>query len=123
MAYKVKSLQRNLTMKTFGILFLAILSEVVATTSLKFSEGFTKFIPSVVVVIGYGASFYLLSVVLKAMPIGVAYAIWSGVGLVLTVIAGIIIWRETLDWARVMGIILIIAGIILINVVSKAPVH
>ena len=110
-------------MKTFGILFLAILSEVVATSSLKFSEGFTKLIPSVVVVIGYGASFYLLSVVLKAMPIGVAYAIWSGVGLVLTVIAGILIWRETLDWARMAGIVLIIAGIILINVVSKAPVH
>ena len=105
-------------MKNFGILFLAILSEVIATTSLKFSEGFTKFIPSVIVVIGYGLSFYLLSLSLKVFPIGIAYAIWSGVGLVLTVIAGILIWRETLDWARVIGIILIILGILVINLFS-----
>lgn len=110
-------------MKSFIILFFAILSEVIATTSLKFSEGFTKLVPSIIVVIGYGLSFYLLSLSLKVFPIGVAYAIWSGVGLVLTVIAGIILWRETLDWARVAGIILIIAGIILINVFSKSPVH
>jgi len=110
-------------MKTFGILFLAILSEVIATTSLKFSEGFTRLVPSVVVVIGYGLSFYLLSVALKAMPLGVAYAIWSGVGLILTVIAGMVLFRETLDWARVVGILLIIAGIVFINVFSKSVVH
>ena len=74
-------------------------------------------------VVGYGVSFYLLSLSLKVFPIGIAYASWSGVGLVLTVIAGIIIWRETLDWARVLGIILILAGIVLINVFSKATVH
>jgi small multidrug resistance pump len=110
-------------MKTFGILFLAILSEVIATISLKFSEGFTKLTPSVVVVLGYGLSFYLLSVALKSMPIGVAYATWSGVGLVLTVIAGMILWQERLDWARVVGIILILAGIIFINVISNSTVH
>jgi small multidrug resistance pump len=110
-------------MKTFGILFLAILSEVIATTALKFSEGFTKLVPSVVVVIGYGLSFYLLSISLKVMPIGVAYAIWSGVGLVLTVIAGMLLWRETLDWVRVIGIVLILAGIVFINVVSKSTTH
>ena len=110
-------------MKTFGILFLAILSEVIATTSLKFSEGFTKLVLSVVVVIGYGLSFYLLSVALKAMPLGVAYAIWSGVGLILTVIAGMVLFRETLDWARVVGILLIIAGIVFINVFSKSVAH
>ena len=110
-------------MKTFGILFLAILSEVIATIALKFSFGFTKLIPSVVVVLGYGLSFYLLSAALKVMPIGVAYAIWSGVGLILTVIVGIILWQERLDWARVVGIILILAGIVFINVVSSATVH
>ena len=110
-------------MKTFGILFLAILSEVIATTSLKFSEGFTKLVPSVVVVIGYGLSFYLLSIALKVMPLGVAYAIWSGVGLILTVIAGTILFQETLDWARVTGILLIIVGIVFINVVSKSVAH
>ena len=110
-------------MKTFGILFLAILSEVIATSALKFSEGFTKLIPSVVVVIGYGLSFYLLSITLKTLPIGVAYAIWSGVGLILTVIAGILLWQEKLDWARVTGIVLIIVGIIFINVVSSVKAH
>lgn len=110
-------------MKNFAILFFAILSEVIATSALKFSEGFTKLVPSVVVVLGYGLSFYLLSLSLKVFPIGIAYAIWSGVGLVLTVIAGMIIWKETLDWARVTGIILILAGIILINVFSKVSAH
>lgn len=110
-------------MKNFAILFFAILSEVIATTALKFSEGFTKLVPSIVVVAGYGLSFYLLSLSLKVFPIGVAYAIWSGVGLVLTVIAGVILWKETLDWARVAGIILILAGIILINVFSNVSAH
>jgi small multidrug resistance pump len=110
-------------MKNFAILFFAILSEVIATSALKFSEGFTKLIPSVIVVTGYGLSFYLLSLSLKVFPIGIAYAIWSGVGLVLTVVAGMINWKETLDWARVAGIILILAGIVLINVFSKATVH
>ena len=110
-------------MKNFAILFFAILSEVIATSALKFSEGFTKLVPSVVVVLGYGLSFYLLSLSLKVFPIGIAYAIWSGVGLVLTVIAGMIIWKETLDWARVTGIILILAGIILINAFSKVSAH
>lgn len=106
-------------MKTFIILFFAILSEVIATSSLKFSEGFTKPIPSVIVAVGYGLSFYLLSIALKSMPIGVAYAIWSGIGLILTVIAGMILWKETLDLAKVAGVVLILAGIVLINVFSK----
>ena len=110
-------------MKTALILFFAILSEVIATTSLKLSDGFTKLIPSMIVVIGYGASFYLLSISLKVIPIGLAYAIWSGVGIVLTVIAGMIIWQETLDWARVIGILFIILGILVINLFSKITVH
>lgn len=110
-------------MQTYLLLFFAILAEVIGTVSLKLSNGFTKLIPSAIVVIGYGASFYLLSLALKAMPIGVAYAIWSGVGLILTVVAGMIVWRETLDWARVVGIVLILAGIVFINVISKSPAH
>lgn len=106
-------------MKTALILFFAILSEVIATTSLKLSDGFTKLVPSVIVVVGYSASFYLLSISLKVIPIGLAYAIWSGVGIILTVIAGMIIWREALDWARVTGIILILLGILVINLFSK----
>ena len=110
-------------MKTATILFFAILSEVIATTALKLSNGFTRLIPSIIVVVGYGLSFYLLSISLKVIPIGLAYAIWSGVGIVLTVIAGMLIWRETLDWARVIGIILIIFGILVINLFSKVTAH
>lgn len=109
--------------KTLLILFFAILSEVMATTALKYSNGFTKPIPSVVVAVGYGISFYLLSIALKSLPIGITYAIWSGVGLVLTVIVGMTLWKETLDWARGIGILLILAGIILINVFSKTATH
>ncbi len=110
-------------MKTMVILFFAVLSEVIATTSLKFSEGFTRLVPSIVVVVGYGLSFYLLSITLKVMPIGIAYAFWSGVGIILTVIAGKIIWNESLDWARVTGVVLIIVGILIINLFSKTTAH
>ena len=106
-------------MKTALIFFFAVLSEVIATTSLKFSEGFTKLLPSVIVVVGYGLSFYLLSISLRVMPVGIAYALWSGIGITLTVIAGKIIWHETLDWARVTGIGLILLGILIINLFSK----
>jgi small multidrug resistance pump len=75
-------------MKTALIFFFAVLSEVIATASLKFSEGFTRLLPSIIVVLGYGLSFYLLSISLKVMPMGIAYALWSGIGIVLTVIAG-----------------------------------
>ena len=110
-------------MKTAVIFFFAVLSEVIATTSLKFSEGFTKLVPSIIVILGYGTSFYLLSLSLKVMPIGTAYALWSGIGIVLTVIAGIVIWRETMDWARGIGILLIILGILIINLFSRSVAH
>ena len=110
-------------MKTALILFFAVLSEVIATTSLKFSEGFTKLVPSIIVVLGYGLSFYLLSMTLKVMPIGIAYALWSGIGITLTVLLGKILWNESLDWARITGIILIIIGILVINLFSKATAH
>ena len=92
---------------------------MIATPSLKFSEGFTKLLPSLIVVVGYGFSFYLLSISLKIMPIGIAYALWSGIGIILTVITGEMIWHETLDWARVTGIGLILLGIWIINMFSK----
>jgi len=110
-------------MKAALILFFAIVSEVVGTTSLKFSEGFTKPVPSVIVAVSYGLSFYLLSISLKEIPLGIAYALWSGVGIVLTMIAGILIWREPLDWARVTGTALIIGGIMLMNLFSKVSAH
>ena len=110
-------------MKIALIFFFAVASEVTATTALKFSEGFTKLIPSLVVVAGYGLSFYLLSLSLKVIPIGTAYALWSGIGIVLTVIIGAVLWREQMDWARGIGISLIIIGILVINLFSKVTVQ
>ena len=110
-------------MKTALIFFFAVLSEVIATTSLKFSDGFTKFLPSLIVGLGYGLSFYLLSISLKVMPIGIAYALWSGIGIVLTVIAGKMIWQEALDGPRLTGIGLILLGILIINLFSKVTAH
>jgi len=110
-------------MKAAVVLLFAIISEVIGTTSLKFSEGFTKVVPSVIVVLGYGLSFYLLSISLKEIPLGIAYALWSGIGIVLAMIAGILIWREPLDWARVIGTILIVGGIVIMNLFSKVASH
>ena len=110
-------------MKIALIFLFAVVSEVTATTALKFSEGFTKLVPSLVVVVGYGLSFYLLSLSLKVIPIGTAYALWSGIGIVLTVIVGAILWHEQMDWARGIGIALIISGILIINLFSKVAAH
>ena len=110
-------------MKIALIFFFAVVSEVTATTALKFSEGFTKLIPRLVVVAGYGLSFYLLSLSLKVIPIGTAYALWSGIGIVLTVIIGAVLWREQMDWARGIGHALIIIGILVINLFSKVTVQ
>ena len=110
-------------MKIAIIFFFAVLSEVIATTALKLSEGFTKLAPSMVVVVGYGISFYLLSLSLKVLPIGIAYALWSGIGIILTVIAGIVLWKESMDWVRALGIALIMAGILIINLFSKSATH
>ncbi len=87
-------------MKNTLIFFFAVLSEVTATTALKFSEGFTKLTPSLIVVVGYGLSFYLLALSLKIIPLGTAYALWSGV---LTVIVGAVLWHEQMDWAHMMS--------------------
>ena len=105
------------------ILVLAILCEVVGTVALKASEGFARFGPIVLVVVGYGLSFYFLALALKQIPLGVAYAIWSGLGTAGAVIAGILLWRESLTLAGAAGIALIIAGVILLNLFSGVSAH
>ncbi len=108
-----------------GYLYLAIaiVAEVVATASLKASEGFTKTMPSLLVIIGYGVAFYFLSLVLKTIPVGVAYAIWSGIGVALISIVGMVIFGQKLDLAAVIGILLIISGVVVLNVFSQSTVH
>lgn len=101
-------------------LFAAIIAEVIGTSALKSSEGFTKIIPSAIVLIGYGAAFYFLSLTLKSMPVGIAYAIWSGVGIVLISIIGYLVFKQHLDVPAIIGILLIIAGVVVINFFSKS---
>lgn len=96
-------------------LALAIGSEIVATVSLKLSDGFTKPIPAVVVVIGYAISFYALSISLRSIPLGVVYAVWSGIGTAAIVVIGFFLFREVLDAVKVAGIGLIIVGVVMLN--------
>jgi small multidrug resistance pump len=96
-------------------LALAIGSEIIATVSLKLSNGFTRPIPSVVVVIGYAISFYGLSMSLRSIPLGVVYAIWSGVGTAAVVVIGYFLFREVLDIVKLAGIGLIIVGVVMLN--------
>ena len=104
-------------------LTLAIIAEVVATTALHASDGFTKIIPSSIVVIGYGLAFYFLGLVLKTIPMGIAYAIWAGVGIVLISIAGIVVYRQMPDTPAMIGMGLIVAGVAVINLFSKTTTH
>ncbi len=104
---------------TYVYLFLAIVAEVIATSSLKAAEGFTKLGPSLLVVIGYFAAFFLLSLVLRSMTVGIAYAIWSGVGIILLALVGAVAFREIPDTPAVIGMGLIIAGVIVIHVFSQ----
>jgi len=108
-----------------GYLYLsvAILAEVVATSALKLSEEFTKLGPSIVVIIGYGVAFYFLSLVLKTIPVGIAYAIWSGIGIVLIGIAGAVFFKQIPDTPALIGMGLIILGVVIINVFSKTVAH
>ena len=102
-------------MKGYLFLLIAIAGEIIGTSSLKGTAGFTKFWPSVGVVLGYAAAFYFLALTLKYVPLGVTYAIWSGVGTALTAIIGVLFWNEKLSLIGVAGILLIIAGVILLH--------
>lgn len=98
----------------------AIVSEVVATSALKLSNGMTRLAPAAVVVVGYLLAFYLLSLTLRTIPVGVAYAIWSGVGIVLITVIGLVWFKQTLDFAAIAGMGLILAGVAVIYLFSNA---
>jgi small multidrug resistance pump len=104
-------------------LALAIVAEVAATSALKASEEFSKLAPSLIVLVGYGVAFYLLTLVLRTIPVGIAYAVWAGLGIVLVAIAGAILYKQIPDVAAVIGMGLIVAGVVIINVFSKISVH
>ena len=104
-------------------LAIAIVSEVVATSALKASEGFTRLVPSVLVVVGYALAFYFLSLTLRTIPLGVAYAIWAGVGVALVALVGWVVYHQSLDIPALIGIALIVSGVIVLNLFSKTVVH
>lgn len=110
-------------MKSYLFLFVAIVFETLATSALKGSEQFTKLFPSILAVIGYIFAFYFLSMTLKTIPVGVAYAIWAGVGIVLISIVGIFAFKQIPDLPAIIGMLLIIAGVVVINLFSKTSAH
>ncbi len=110
-------------MLAWAILACAIVSEVIATSALKSSDGFTRLWPSLVVIVGYGTAFYCLSIVMKTLPVGVIYAIWSGVGIVLIALVGWLVFGQRLDWPAILGLTLIIAGVLVIQLFSRTVGH
>ena len=104
-------------------LLIAILAEVIATTSLKSSESFTKLWPSVLVVVGYATAFYLLTICLRTISVGVLYATWSGLGIALVAAGGALFYKQIPDLPAIVGMILIVAGVAIMNLFSKMAVH
>lgn len=110
-------------MKPWLFLAAAIVSEVIATSALKSTYGFTRLLPSIVVVVGYGASFYLLSVSLKSIPVGIAYSIWAGIGIALVTLIAWLVYGQKIDGWGFVGIGLIVSGVGVLNLLSKVNVH
>ena len=104
-------------------LLIAIVSEVIATSALKSSEEFSRLVPSILVVVGYGISFYCLALALKSIPLGVAYAVWAGAGVALIAIVGAIAYKQTPDLPAIIGMVLIVAGVVVINLFSSSAGH
>ncbi|MFH6995210.1 DMT family transporter [Flavobacterium sp. FlaQc-48] len=110
-------------MKNFFFLGIAIIFEIIATSALKKSEQFTQLIPSIITIVGYFAAFYFLSFAIRTIPVGIAYAIWSGVGIVLITIIGALFFKQIPDLPAIIGLALIMTGVVVINVFSKTTAH
>ena len=110
-------------MKQYLILLLAIICEVVATSALKQTEQFTRLVPSLISIVGYAVAFYLLSIVTRSIPIGIAYAIWSGAGIVLVAFVGWVVFKQHLDLPAIVGICMILGGVVVINLFSESAGH
>ena len=110
-------------MKHHLFLLGAIVAEVVATSALKASEGFTRWGPTALVVVGYELAFWLLSLTLRAIPVGIAYATWSGLGVVLIALAGWWLYGQRLDGWALLGMALVVAGVLVMNLLSQTSAH
>jgi len=115
--------QRDIILNTYIILAISICAETLATTMMKASEGFSRLLPSIVVVVGYAISFYGLSQVVKTMNIGIAYAIWAGMGIFLVSIMSFLIYKQRLDFPAIAGMVCIAIGIMVIQLFSKSVTH
>ena len=104
-------------------LAIAILTEVIATSALKATEEFTKFWPTLIVIFGYALSFYFLTLTLRTIPMGITYAVWSGIGIVLITIAGVLLYKQTPDLPAIIGMGLIVSGVIVIHLFSKMKIN
>ena len=104
-------------------LAIAIVAEVIGTTALKASDGFSRLWPSAIVVVGYGVSFYCLSLVLRSIPVGITYAVWSGLGIVLISLVAFAVYGQRIDLAGLIGMGLIIAGVLVLNLFSRSAPH
>lgn len=107
----------------YALLTIAIVAEVIATSALRASEGFSRWLPTVVVVLGYGVAFYCLSLTLRSIPVGVVYAIWSGAGIVLISGVAVVLYRQVPDLPAIIGLGLIISGVVVLNLFSKMQAH
>lgn len=110
-------------MHNWLFLFAAIIAEVIATSALKASDGFTRLWPTVTVAVGYGIAFYFLSLTLRTIPVGIAYAVWSGLGVVLITLVAWLVFDQKLDTPALLGMGLIVSGVIIMNVFSRVGVH
>ncbi len=109
--------------KTYLILLLAVIAETIGTTALQASHQFTRLWPTVLVVVGYGFAFYLLALTLKVMPVGIVYAIWSGLGIALIALIGFLVFGQKLDWPAILGLGMILGGILIIHLFSATAGH
>ena len=107
----------------YALLAIAIVAEVIATSALRASEGFSRWLPTVVVVLGYGVAFYCLSLTLRSIPVGIVYAIWSGAGIVLISLVAAVLYRQVPDLPAIVGLGLIISGVVVLNLFSKMQAH
>ena len=110
-------------MSAYLMLALAIVAEVVGTSALQVSAGFTRLGPSVVVIVGYGTAFYFMSLTVRTMPVGIVYAVWSGVGIILISAVDWLVHGQKLDPPALIGLLLIIAGVLVVNLFSKTAGH
>ncbi|MGF6378560.1 QacE family quaternary ammonium compound efflux SMR transporter, partial [Paraburkholderia atlantica] len=107
----------------YALLAIAIVAEVIATSAMRASDGFSRLLPSMVVVLGYGVAFYCLSLTLRSIPVGIVYAIWSGAGIVLITLVALVLYRQVPDVPAIVGLGLIVAGVAVLNLFSKMQAH